>query len=116
MAVDGSTIADLRKLLWASIDNDDSRELDQLTVAEAMPDGGRLHIETMRVVRRRPGLEVAPEQPTVVVEITDSGLGIPADSIDKIFEPFYTSKDRKGGTGLGLAVVRQIVESFHPVE
>lgn len=81
-----------------------------INAIEAMPEGGRLHIETMRVVRRRPGLEVAPEQPTVVVEITDSGLGIPADTIDKIFEPFYTSKDRKGGTGLGLAVSQGIVK------
>lgn len=38
-AVDGVPVRDLRHLLWASIDNDDSRDLDQLTVAEAMPDG-----------------------------------------------------------------------------
>src|SRR5512141_1671082 len=42
-AIDGNTTRDLRDLLWASIDNDDSRDLDQLTVAEAMP-GGMLKI------------------------------------------------------------------------
>lgn len=81
-----------------------------LNAVEAMPDGGLLRIETSEVTRRRPGLELAPEQSTVVVEITDSGPGIPAEARDKIFEPFYTSKSGIGGTGLGLAVVHGIVK------
>ena len=38
-AIDGNTTRDLRNFLWSSIDNDNSRDLDQLTVAEPMPDG-----------------------------------------------------------------------------
>jgi signal transduction histidine kinase len=81
-----------------------------LNAIEAMPDGGRLRVETSRVTRRRPGLEMAPEQPYTVVEVTDSGVGIPAGVTEKIFEPFYTSKDGKGGTGLGLAVSSGIIK------
>ena len=45
----------------------------------------------------------------IVVEIADTGPGIPADSIEKIFEPFFSK--RAGGTGLGLAIARQMVEN-----
>jgi signal transduction histidine kinase len=45
----------------------------------------------------------------VIVEIADNGPGIPADSIEKIFEPFFSK--RAGGTGLGLAIARQMVEN-----
>ena len=47
---------------------------------------------------------------TVVVSVSDTGPGIPADQRDKIFEPFYSSKTKSGGTGLGLAVVHGIVK------
>ena len=47
----------------------------------------------------------------VVVEIADTGPGIPADSIEKIFEPFFSK--RTGGTGLGLAIARQMVENHN---
>jgi len=45
---------------------------------------------------------------SAVVEVSDTGKGIPPESVDKIFEPFFTTKDK--GTGLGLAIVYNIVK------
>ena len=81
-----------------------------LNAIEAMPGGGRLRVETSLVTRRRPGLEVAPEQAVVVVEVADTGVGIPPEARDKIFEPFYTTKEGRGGTGLGLSVSHGIIK------
>ncbi len=81
-----------------------------LNAIQALPDGGVVTLETSAARRQRPGLELAPEQTFVCVEISDSGAGIPEDRRDKIFEPFYTSKDGQGGTGLGLAVCAGIVK------
>jgi two-component system sensor histidine kinase PilS (NtrC family) len=47
----------------------------------------------------------------IVIEVTDTGIGIPAEKIPKIFEPFYTTKEN--GTGLGLAIVKQIVDGHN---
>jgi signal transduction histidine kinase len=51
----------------------------------------------------------------VVVSVTDTGIGIPANRLDDIFEPFHqldsSATRRYGGTGLGLSLVRQIVEA-----
>jgi two-component system sensor histidine kinase CpxA len=50
-----------------------------------------------------------------VIRVTDSGPGVPEDSLDKIFAPFYRiddARDRQtGGTGLGLAIVRTYIEA-----
>jgi len=48
-----------------------------------------------------------------VVEVEDSGAGIPREALGRIFEPFFTTKARGEGTGLGLSIVREIVEKHH---
>jgi PAS domain S-box-containing protein len=50
-----------------------------------------------------------PQRPMVQVEITDNGPGVPADVMDRIFSPFFTTKPQ--GSGLGLAIVRKIVDA-----
>ncbi len=47
--------------------------------------------------------------PAVLTSIADTGAGIPADDLEKVFEPFFSRKRK--GTGLGLAIVHQIVEN-----
>ena len=76
--------------------------------AEAMPEGGTILIATHnRTINE--SLEVsscAVEGSCVVFSISDSGVGMSADDLDKVFEPFYTKKKMgRSGTGLGMAVV-----------
>ncbi len=52
----------------------------------------------------------APSQRVVSITVTDTGSGIPADKIDKIFDPFYTSRRARGGVGLGLSVCQNIMQ------
>jgi len=81
-----------------------------LNAVEAVGEGGEVRVETYSITRRRPGLELEREGTYAVVAVSDSGPGIPETERDKIFEPFYTSKDGKGGTGLGLAVSFGIIK------
>src|SRR5262247_1675885 len=75
---------------------------------DAMPGGGKLTIRTSNVsaeesVRlQRKGM---PAGEYVEIEVVDTGTGIAPNVIDKIFDPFYTTKDIGKGTGLGLATV-----------
>ncbi len=59
--------------------------------------------------RQRVWIRVYDEKDKVVVEIEDEGSGIPEDEIDKIFEPFYTTKG-ENGTGLGLDICKRIID------
>lgn len=64
----------------------------------AMVDGGTLHVRAARIDRH------------VQMQVSDSGHGIASDVVTKIFDPFFTTKETGEGTGLGLTVVKGIVE------
>jgi two-component system cell cycle sensor histidine kinase/response regulator CckA len=49
----------------------------------------------------------------VLLTVRDNGVGIPPATQEKIFDPFYTSKEVGSGTGLGLAIVQGVVERHH---
>ncbi|HEX3939706.1 MAG TPA: response regulator [Xanthobacteraceae bacterium] len=80
---------------------------------DAMPNGGRLKVRTANV----PAAECArfrakgmPAADYVLVEVADTGTGIPAKIVDKIFEPFFSTKEVGKGTGLGLSTVYGIIK------
>jgi PAS domain S-box-containing protein len=71
-----------------------------INAVDAMPTGGTLTLRTRL------------EEGTVVVEVADTGTGMPPEVRDRIFDPFFTTKGDRG-TGLGLAMVQGIVEQHH---
>ena len=73
-----------------------------LNAIQAMPEGGRLGVRAQRA-----------ENDFLLVEVSDTGVGIPAADLDKVFEPFFTTKDPGKGTGLGLSVAYATVEAHH---
>ena len=84
--------AEIRQALWNIV----------LNAVQSMPDGGKFKIRTATVMNenRKEYLEIS---------IDDTGSGIGKEYLDKILEPFYTTKET--GTGLGLAIVSRVVES-----
>ncbi len=96
----------------------DPAQLDQVVLnlaanaKEAMAEGGRLRIALSRAVVLRQegeGPEALPPGRYAVLEVADTGCGIPPEVLPRLFEPFFTTRPERGGTGLGLATVQGIV-------
>jgi PAS domain S-box-containing protein len=107
---------ELAEDLWAT--ELDPSQLEQvllnlaLNAGDAMPEGGKLTVQTRNVdideefARLHPGLAHGR---SVCLSVSDTGLGMSEEVKQRIFEPFYTTKPRGSGTGLGLATVYAIV-------
>jgi signal transduction histidine kinase len=79
-----------------------------INARQAMPNGGRVVVKLLH----------EPESDTVDLVVRDYGLGIPAEALPHIFDPYFTTKKGpdatgKGGTGLGLATCKDIIEAHH---
>ena len=96
----------------------DRGQFDQVIVnlavnaRDAMPGGGTLGIKTRRQDLLRPmnrAGETVPAGTYVVIEVSDTGTGIARENLERIFEPFFSTKDVGQGTGLGLSTVHGII-------
>jgi two-component system cell cycle sensor histidine kinase/response regulator CckA len=98
----------------------DTSQLEQVIMnlavnaRDAMPEGGKLMVQTSNVVldetfvESHPGSRVGPH---VLLVVSDNGTGMNPDTQARVFDPFFTTKEAGRGTGLGLAVVYGIVKS-----
>ena len=80
---------------------------------DAMPDGGKLTVRTANVTADEAtqlAYKGMPAAEYVRIDVIDTGTGIPPDIVDKIFEPFFSTKEVGKGTGLGLSTVYGIVK------
>jgi signal transduction histidine kinase len=72
-----------------------------LNAVQAMPHGGELTVQA------------SIENQHVVLSLIDTGAGIAPEVLPKIFRPFFSTKSKSGGSGLGLPTTRKIIEAHH---
>ena len=96
----------------------DKGQFDQVIInlcvnaRDAMPGGGKITISTKPEKLAQPtpkGHEILPDGDYVTITVADSGTGIPKENLERIFEPFFSTKEVGAGTGLGLSTVYGIV-------
>lgn len=103
----------------------DERLLQQVLVnilvnaAQAMPKGGKISIATeLQPVRAWPdgivsvGRHFDPDEEAAVISVADTGSGIPREDLQRIFEPFFSTKEVGKGVGLGLAICHSLIEEL----
>ena len=78
-----------------------------LNASYAMPEGGVIDVSCINVNNIEERVSFLKAEDFIKIEIKDSGIGIPAELLDKIFDPYFTTKD--AGSGLGLSVTHSIV-------
>lgn len=86
-----------------------------LNAVHAMGEGGEIHLKTSTAkvskdMHEVPGNGFKPGEEIVILDVEDSGKGVPEDKLTEIFEPFYTTNRSSGGVGLGLPVSQNIME------
>jgi PAS domain S-box-containing protein len=106
---DITLILELDKTLWPVVVDPAQLEAALTNLAnnarDAMPRGGRLHLTTTTAELGADDAAVHPEANPgsyIVIEVSDTGIGISPDIVGRIFEPFFTTKEPGRGTGLGL--------------
>ena len=100
----------------------DPAQIDQVLInmavnsRDAMPQGGKLSIVTSNVImgdKSKDNIGKDQSSEFVLIEFTDNGVGMDEDTLEHIFEPFFSTKKQGEGTGLGLATLYGIVEQNH---
>lgn len=99
----------------------DAGQLEQVLInlvansRDALPNGGELHIRTRSSSALFEGEDAggSTEIPCAVLEVEDDGTGMDKGVMERIFDPFYTTKEVGKGTGLGLSMVYGIISQHH---
>ena len=97
----------------------DQRQIEQVLLnmyvnaSHAMPDGGELYIRTANVLLDKSRTDPYDLEPGkyIQISITDNGTGMDQATLKRVFEPFFSTKDRGRGTGLGLASAYGIIKN-----